>query len=286
MRQKIIALILIIIPFALQAEQSDKHFMWEIRSETGLVYLLGSAHIAKKELYPLDSVIENAFKRSGYLVVELDINSLDPSFLTDKIMIPGDTTLEDILEPELYERLKKEFNEYKVPSSMFKRYKPWFAVLYLGQIELMNEGYDPNSGIDKYFLDKAGDRQIIALETPEQQMKVFEELDKMPNDFVEYSLNELDSSIYHMDQMIKAWSSGDTTTIKDKVIESMSEDMELEHISEVMLDKRNYIMAEKIKEYLQDDNIYFVIVGAAHIPGDNGILSILRRGNKYRIEQK
>ena len=286
MRNKIIAWIFIIFPLSLQAEQSEKHFMWEIRSDTGIVYLLGSAHIAKKELYPLDSVIENAFDRSDYLVVELDINSLDPSFLTDKIMLPEDTTLEDILDPELYKRLKKEFNEYKVPSSMFKRYKPWFAVLYLGQIELMNEGYDPNSGIDKYFLDKAGEREIIALETPEQQMKVFEELDKMPNDFVEYSLNELDSSIYHMDQMIKAWSSGDTTTIKDKVIESMSEDMELEHISEVMLDKRNYIMADKIKEYLQDDSIYFVIVGAAHIPGENGILSILRRGNQYIIKQK
>ena len=277
---------IIFISAFLKLNAEDKHFMWEIKSETGTVYLLGSAHVARDDLYPLDSVIENAFDRSDFLGVELDINNIDPKLLMEKIQYSDGSTLEDVLEPELYQRLKKEFSKYQVPSSMFKLYKPWFAVLYLGQIQMMKEGFDPNSGIDKYFLDKAGDKPIIELETPEAQLAIFDEFDKMPNEFVEYSLNDMDSSVYRMEMMFEAWAIGDTASINEDIIDDFQSEEGFEEITKLLIDNRNQIMADKIIGFLTTNNTYFVVVGAAHIPGENGILSILRRENRYGIEQK
>ncbi|MFQ5733566.1 MAG: TraB/GumN family protein, partial [Planctomycetaceae bacterium] len=46
------------------ADKAKKHFLWKVESDKGTVYLLGSVHAAKKELYPLDKVIRTAFDDS------------------------------------------------------------------------------------------------------------------------------------------------------------------------------------------------------------------------------
>jgi uncharacterized protein YbaP (TraB family) len=294
MKTKLYLITLIMFISGSLTNAQKNNFMWEIKSDSATVYLLGSAHVAKEDLYPLDSAIENAFERSDYLAVELDINSVDPQILLDKIQFKDSTTLEDALKPELYDRLKKEFNKYMVPSSMFKFYKPWFAVLYLGQLQLMKEGYDPNSGIDKYFLDRVSEapedgtdnKYIIALETPEDQLAIFDEFDKMPNKFVEYSLNDMDSTVYRMEKMFEAWLVGDTASINEDIIDDFQNESGFEDITKLLIDDRNKVMAEKIMEFLTTGETYFVVVGAAHIPGDNGILSILRRENSYLIDQR
>jgi uncharacterized protein YbaP (TraB family) len=294
MRNRLYLICLIVFIIGTFSKAQKNNFMWEIKSDSATVYLLGSAHVAKEDLYPLDSAIENAFERSKYLAVELDINSVDPQLLLDKIQFKDSTNLEDVLNPELYDRLKKEFNKYMVPSSMFKFYKPWFAVLYLGQLQLMKEGYDPESGIDKYFLDRVGEASedgadnkiIIALETAEDQLAIFDEFDKMPNEFVEYSLNDMDSTVYRMEKMFEAWLVGDTASINEDIIDDFQSESGFEDITKLLIDDRNMVMAERIMEFLTTGETYFVVVGAAHIPGDNGILSILRRENTYLIEQR
>ncbi len=41
--------------------------------------------------------------------------------------------------------------------------------------------------------------------------------------------------------------------------------------------ERNRQMAEKIEEYIHSNKTIFVVVGAAHVVGKDGILQILRR---------
>ena len=40
----------------------------------------------------------------------------------------------------------------------------------------------------------------------------------------------------------------------------------------------------KIENYLQSGQVYFVVVGAAHMGGENGVLSLLR-AHGYDIQQ-
>jgi len=61
--------------------QEQKSFLWKVQSRGNTVYLLGSIHLLRKEIYPLHRKIEEAFDRSAVLVVEADVNRLDPKVL-------------------------------------------------------------------------------------------------------------------------------------------------------------------------------------------------------------
>jgi len=56
--------------------EGEKHFLWQVRTPTATVYLLGSVHLMKKEAYPLSPVIEDAFARSDTVAVEANINDI------------------------------------------------------------------------------------------------------------------------------------------------------------------------------------------------------------------
>ena len=56
--------------------QAKKTFLWKVQSKTNTVYVLGSIHYLKKEMYPLDEKIEKAFDQSDVLVVEANINDI------------------------------------------------------------------------------------------------------------------------------------------------------------------------------------------------------------------
>src|SRR3972149_6726624 len=55
------------------ANPGKRNFLWKVRSETATACLLGSIHLLKPDMYPLDRKIEEAFDRSGVLVVETNV---------------------------------------------------------------------------------------------------------------------------------------------------------------------------------------------------------------------
>lgn len=89
----ITALILFLLPQASFSRESGtqykKSFLWEVQSSTAAVYILGSIHLMKQEMYPLDPVIEAAFNDAAYLVVEVNPLTVDPKKVQNEIMING-----------------------------------------------------------------------------------------------------------------------------------------------------------------------------------------------------
>src|SRR5713226_5071841 len=47
-----------------EPEAAQKHFLWKVTGGNGVVFLFGTVHVGKKDLYPLASVIEDSFKQS------------------------------------------------------------------------------------------------------------------------------------------------------------------------------------------------------------------------------
>ena len=80
-RGRILLCCLVILLFASSARgdggapSGGNVFLWTVRSEKGAAYLLGSIHLLKKEMYPLDRRIEEAFAGSNALAVETDIGA-------------------------------------------------------------------------------------------------------------------------------------------------------------------------------------------------------------------
>ena len=269
--------------------QPQKSFLWKIQSEGNTVYVLGSLHFAKREIYPLHQRIENAFDQSDFLVVEANVNDIgkaDVQKLVGSALYPANDTLEKHVSAETYERVKKEIGGLGVPPELISKQKPWFLAMTLVALESVKLGLDPKLGIDMHFLSKAqGKKKILELESLDYQISVLSGLsDKDQELFLLYTLKDLNILEQEIDKMIQAWTSGDTKAMEALMTRSVSEDKKLSSIYEKLVYERNKKMALKIENFLKAKETYFIIVGAGHLVGNEGIIELLKKDG-YRAEQ-
>jgi len=269
--------------------QSQKSFLWRVRSKTNTVYVLGSLHLSKKEIYPLNQKIENAFDQSDILVVEANVNDIkkvDIQKLAENAFYPANDTLEKHLSAETYEWVKKETSGLGIPVELIHKQKPWFLSMTLVALESLKLGFDPNYGIDKYFLKKAaGKKKILELESLDYQIELLSNFsDKDQELFLLYTLKDLSIMEKELDRLTQAWATGDTKGMESILTRSVSEDKRLFSIFEKLIYERNRKMVSRIEDFLGTKETYFVIVGAGHLVGNQGIIEILKVKG-YLVEQ-
>ena len=250
--------------------------------------MLGSVHIADPDIYPLAGSIEDAFEVSEKLVVEVNIREVSPlrsMLLLEKYgKYPEGEGLEDHLPRELYQELESQLIRTGLPISTMNDYRPWVIVLIMGGGII--EGYSLEYGIDYYFIDKAVEREkeILELETAEYQMQL---LSVLPDDLMIMALEtglEEPLTSADIDLMFEFWKKGDTAGLEELLFKDSIEEPALAPFYDTFITERNYTMLEKIEEFLADDNIYFVVVGAGHLVGEEGLLSLLEEKG-YALEQ-
>ncbi len=268
--------------------QSRKSFLWKIQSKTNTVYVLGSLHFFKKDLYPLRETIENAFGQSEVLVVEAEVNDIkkvDIQKLVDRAFYPANDALEKHVSPEIFERVVKETGGLGIPLELLTKQKPWFLAMTLVALESLKLGFDPNLGIDKFFLSKADGKKILELESLDYQIDLLSGFsDKEQELFLFYTLRDLKIMEEELGQLTLAWTSGDSKTMESILKRSISEDERFAFILEKLVYERNRKMASKIETFLRTRETYFVVVGAGHLVGDQGIVELLKRKG-YVVEQ-
>lgn len=278
--------VLVLTFLFVRSESTAKSFLWEIKSDKGTVYLLGSIHMGKKDMYPLPTEMELAFAHSDTLVVEVKMDNVNPFVLLSKATYPDSTNLKKNISPELFAEVKKRFADMGVDEEGFINYKPWYASIMLTMNEAQGDGYDAAEGIDIYFMNKAKKnyKPVDEIESFNEQLAVFDSFDKQPDAFLKYSMEDFDNTSSVLDSMVTAWKEGDSAVLNKLITQSLN-DPAFKEIKEVLFDKRNIKMAGKIEGYLESPGTHFVIVGAGHIVGENGIISLLSAKKIYSIKQ-
>lgn len=287
----IFTFILTLLPFYIghTTESQTKAFMWEVKSNSSTVYVLGSMHFANKELYPLNSTIETAFAASDNLVLELNPLTIDQqqaqNYIQRKGFYSGNDNIVDKTSPEVFNLLQDFFSKHNLQPANFYKMKPGLLSINLASIQLMKLGYTPEFGIDIHFAKKADNysKPILALETLQDQLSL---LFTMPNSdqFLYYTLLDLDNTEEFMIETISAWETGDTEALFDIMLKPYISKKEFQPLLRRMFYNRNMKMAASIRKYLKTNQDYFVVVGAGHLIGDKGIINLLQN-QKYSIKQ-
>jgi uncharacterized protein YbaP (TraB family) len=150
----------------------------------------------------------------------------------------------------------------------------------------MKAGYDPNYGMDKYFLSKAaGTKKILELESLDYQIDLLSSLNDDEQElFLLYTLKDLKILTQEVDKLVEAWQSGAAESMEKTVTKSFTEDRRFSGIYDKLIHKRNRNMALKIEGFLKTNGTCFVVVGAAHLLGDRGIVQLLK-GRGYSVER-
>jgi uncharacterized protein YbaP (TraB family) len=263
-----------------------KAMFWKVASKTGTVYLLGSIHLGSKEMYPLAGEIEEAFDGSAVVAVEADIRKVDmqkmQAMIFEKGMYAADDSLWNHVSPETRTHVQDFCAKYGMPAEAVARLKPWVVALTASTLPMMKGGMDPSLGIDNYFLQKAGSKRVVEIESAEWQVNLLSGFsDDLQEKFLAAATQESIELEDTLKPMQEAWLSGDVAKM-DGIIRQASRTPEA--INKAMLADRNPHMADIAEQLLKGKEQGFVIVGAAHLVGRDGVVDILtRRG--YKVDQ-
>jgi uncharacterized protein YbaP (TraB family) len=266
---------------------SSQPIFWKISSKKATVYVLGSIHLADKTFYPLPDYIEKAYDESSALVVELDPGSYSAEGLIGHCSYKDNSDLSQHISKESLAKVKKAFAEINIPNFMWSQMKPFAVSLIYSGFRYMNLGIFPEYGIDQHFLEKAraDKKSIIELEKIMDQLNLFDSLpDKQSEMILLKALEEGDSMKVTMKALMTAWKTGDEKELL-RLLDQEDGNTEIDTIyREIILDRRNDKMITKIDGLLQTKGTYFVVVGAAHVIGDKGIVTAMKH-KKYKTER-
>jgi uncharacterized protein YbaP (TraB family) len=279
------------------AEARGTAFMWEVRDGEAKLYLLGSIHAAKGELYPLKPVIMEAFEESDVLAVECDVTAITsrPDYLDlmKKVMYNDGTTIKDHIPDDLYEKADAILRENGLSIGLYIKYKPFMLASIISSCKLSEWGYDPYNGIDIHLigLAKEMDKDVAEIESADFQYEMLGGFsDEIQLLELRNTVEGIESSREFMDEMFRYWVEGDVKSFEELVFqedESLSpHEIELNREYEKRLfDDRNVGMVQKAEEYLKSGKTYFFVVGAGHMVGETGIIKLLR-DKGYDVVQK
>ncbi len=287
-----VAAVLLLSLLAQPALAGDKLYMWQVKSETATISLVGSIHVGQEDFFPLADPYEEAFAAAPVLAVEVDMT--DPEVLQktavlmmQKGMLPGEETLQTRLGPELYARLEAYAKERDMSLAMYQKFKPGIVALVLSMEEYKRQGLDPELGLDKHFLDaaKAAGKEVRALETAEDQLELFLSIDDTLDDIlIAELLDQMDDLAAMTQEMIGYWRTGDADGIDSLLKSQMGESPEIEAFYTKLLDDRNVGMTESIATWLTEDADVFVVVGAGHFAGKASIIALLE-AKGFKVQQ-
>jgi hypothetical protein len=192
-------------------------------------------------------------------------------------MLPPHLRLDALLEPATRERLARYVETHDLPAGDLQQFKPWFASQMILMGELEAAGYDAALGVDRAFVDEAnGEKPIEGLETLASQ---FATLDGQTLAVQELMLNDVllrsDDLVAKTGALLDAWSRGDEAALEQQIFQPVAEAPELESFYEAFFWRRNAAMAARLVELSRDGQTRFVVLGAGHMLGPQGIPALL-----------
>ncbi|MCB1741629.1 MAG: TraB/GumN family protein [Gammaproteobacteria bacterium] len=255
------------------------------------IYLLGSVHYGRDDMYPLPAQVDAAFDAAQVMLVEIDILNLD-SAQVGKLMAergyypPGDS-LQRRLQPAHWERLTSVLGKVGMNEALIARMRPWMAAITIVDVLAREQGLSAERGIDLHLLQRTRSRPktIVSLETLDSQLRVFWELD--PDQQVQYltgELERLDESQHVLADMIELWKRGDGPGI-DALLHQSMVGRGLDSLYERLIVQRNRDMLAAVLEHARAHERLLVVVGVGHLVGKTGLVEGLRQAG-FEVEKQ
>ncbi|MGY8795345.1 MAG: TraB/GumN family protein, partial [Woeseiales bacterium] len=145
----LIALLIVTAPPVSAEEQTLP--LWEVEGERNRIFLLGSIHLLREKDHPLPEAIYVAYDEAETLIMELDMDDIDPvatQKMTSELgLIENGGKLSDLLGRKIYAEATALAERADIPLHLLDRAEPWFAAMNVEMMLLMRMGFDPSLGV-------------------------------------------------------------------------------------------------------------------------------------------
>ena len=279
-------------------DAGSRGLLWKATNGENTLYLLGTIHLDRSNVYPLHKSLRDAIDASQMVSFELDLNDQEGIAQLAALQTYSDgTTLADHIDPALYERVQRAAEALGMGPNDFDIYKPWALASTFSTLSMTDETTANNMAIDIYVNARAvnAGKTIDSVETYAFQGGIFDGLSP------EYQAIYLDSGLTLLEismglaepdpevaeaaqlqeeileGMFQAWKDRDPEAFskvygKESVINSDDE------LNSKLFTERDPGMIAAAAEYLElpGENTVLLAVGAGHMADPGGIVSGLR----------
>jgi uncharacterized protein YbaP (TraB family) len=273
------------------AVPNGKGIFWKIeKSGVKPSWLLGSMHVTDPRVLTLPPRTQAAHDAADTIVIEsdeiLDEKKASAALLMrpELTMFTDGTTIEKLLSHDDYVRLGEGLKQRGIPLAAVSRMRPWMisSVVALPGCEMARKAKGVQFLDQKIATDAiASGKQVKGLETLSEQLQAMAEL---PTEFHLKSLIETLALGSKMNDVVETMTdlylSGDIgmtiPMLKTVSTDGKDEDSDYAAFEQRIILDRNKVMAERAAPILASGNV-FMAVGALHLPGEGGVIELLRK---------
>jgi uncharacterized protein YbaP (TraB family) len=257
--------------------------LWTLADEDTTIHIFGTVHLLRPDLEWRSDAIDQALDQADKIVFEVDMKSeaaqraIATDFLARGMYADG-RTLTEVLNDEDEAVISAAFDSLGVPMAAMNTFEPWMASVNLGVMQLVNDGYDPQSGVETVIEAEAtaAGKSFGFLETISQQADAF---DLLPEDEQISILYEtallLEESPRMLDLLVDEWADGDVTGIGALVANPEGYGF-TDAAYQSLLVVRNTAWVPQIEAMLDEPGSVFIAVGAGHLAGPDSVITMLR----------
>ena len=261
---------------------ADEALFWSIeKNGEPRGYLLGTIHSEDPRVLDFSGECLDRLRSSRVFAMEMvpDVSTLER--LSTYMNYPPGQRLEPVIGSDRYHALETALRAYPVPAESIERMRPWAALMTLSTPP-------PVTG---FFMDlslslraSGNGLEVVGLETLEEQLSFLEEMPlPMQLALLDQAIEEAGRVAEVHGQMVDAYLENNLVTLKamsDEQLEAVGQSAS-DYFNESGIDARNRRMAASLLSHL-DHRTVFAAVGALHLPGEQGLINLLRR-NGYSL---
>lgn len=257
--------------------------VWKVTSSNGgTLFLGGSAHALRSTDYPLPAPYNRALDASSRLVFETDLKSNETATkgLIKAGQYPKGDSLKNHVDPRTYSYVRRFFSLQNVPEQKFNTYRPWLIEMILEAPP--TENYE--LGVEQFLKRNAqtNHKPITGLESVQEHMAPFVGLnDRESEALLLIHFINLGRGNTGVGNILDAWRHGDADALARSMRDAYQD---FPAFTDRIINARNRRWIPKIEGFIKSGQTYFVVAGAGHMGGSEGVVALLRaRG--YTVEQ-
>lgn len=237
-------------------------------------WLLGTIHALPEDVEWRTPEIERVVDEADLLMVEVaslgQSDTIRQTFL-ELSQSAGLSPIEDRVGPDLRPEAQAIVKQSNFSRAHLRTTEDWAAAIMLSQVDAPGE---PEYGVDRAVIADFEGRPVRGFETAESQLGIFDQLaadDQRA--LLVGTIEEWSMSKNTPERLLRAWLSGDEKVIEAATVEGIMADPELRA---ALLVNRNNDWMEQLQPVLGKEPKPLVAVGAAHLVGPDGLVSMLR----------
>lgn len=257
-----------------------KGLLWKIeRTGRQPSYLFGTIHIADPRVTTLPVPVRETFDAARSFTMELIADGAGLVHMAETMFFNDGRTLEGTIGGERYAAVRRALTARGVPVGDLNQKKPWVVVMLLSVPAPTGVALDLQLQVRATLQGKP----THGLESMHEQIAVFNDLSMADQvALLDNTLRYAHEADKLLEAMVQAYVARDLARVMAIMDSSGAEDARLrETVTERLLASRNVRMLERMRPRLDDGNA-FIAVGAAHLPGERGLLTLLEQAG-YRL---